>query len=551
MHPSVPQRVPCWRGLTFKQALATLLIAMCLGILVGAGELILDWRELRAETQRHFQQTLTLVEGSAAEAAYQMHPDLAHQLVDGLFVFEAVAFAELRDNFDNRLAKRGRPPASPKPSALVQRLFSDITNYRQPLHYPTGSGEPTPVGELRIELAPAVLAERFLAQASRDGLFGLARAILIAALVVLIFSVWITRPLVRLSNAIARVEPTQPGNWQPPALPHHRRDELGLLLANFDHLRQAFQTGLDQRDEAEQALKALTAELEQRVQTRTQELQHALEEIQQQHDELEQANHSLAKANQQVMESIRYARRIQRAMLPDKQALDYTVQEIAVCWEPLHVVGGDWFWLESFAEAQLVFIADCTGHGVPGAFITLVVASAMDRILHERQLRQPNDILLALDDEVRTRLRQDHPDTEADDGLEAAVLVWYPQQCLLQYAGAGVPLLCIDSTGQASTIRGTRAHLGYSSLPAPTEFTEHQLEVTPGTAYYLFTDGITDHVGGQPKRLMGRRRLTELLSQYADRPLAEQVAHIEAALADYRGDEPRRDDMTLIAIRPI
>ena len=123
--------------------------------------------------------------------------------------------------------------------------------------------------------------------------------------------------------------------------------------------------------------------------------------------ELEQAHDRLERANRQVIESIGYARRIQDSVLPDRNALAGAGVEVAVLWEPLHVVGGDYFWLEEIDGLCVIAEADCTGHGVPGAFLTLIVATALDRLLHERGLRAPAAILAGLDAMVRTQLRQD------------------------------------------------------------------------------------------------------------------------------------------------
>ena len=143
--------------------------------------------------------------------------------------------------------------------------------------------------------------------------------------------------------------------------------------------------------------------------------------------ELEQAHAKLADANNQVMESIGYARRIQTSVLPDRAALAGAGIDVAVLWEPLHQVGGDYFWLERLDDLSIVVVADCTGHGVPGAFITLIVATALDRLLHERGLRSPAEILTALDEMVRVQLRQDGRGAESDDGLDCGVCIWDPR----------------------------------------------------------------------------------------------------------------------------
>ena len=268
--------------------------------------------------------------------------------------------------------------------------------------------------------------------------------------------------------------------------------------------------------------------------------------------QLEQAHAKLEAANRLVMESIGYARRIQSSVLPERTALAGTGLEVAVLWEPLHLVGGDYFWLEEIDGLGILVVADCTGHGVPGPFLTLIAATALDRLLHERSLRDPAAILETLDGMVRTQLRQDGRGSESDDGLDCGICVWDPARSELRFAGAGTALTIIEGAA-VTRIRGARRGLGYprqADERVDAEVTT--FTVTPGQSFYLMTDGITDQMGGtgRSRRLLGHRGVTDILAGHQAEPLADQVACLEAALAAYRAGEPRRDDMTLVAFRP-
>lgn len=268
---------------------------------------------------------------------------------------------------------------------------------------------------------------------------------------------------------------------------------------------------------------------------------------------LERAHAELETANRQVIESIGYARRIQASVLPDPAALTPAGVDLAVLWEPLHLVGGDYYWLEEIDGLSVIVVADCTGHGVPGAFLTLIVATALDRLLHERGLRSPAAILAGLDAMVRTQLRQDGRGAESDDGLDCGICVWDPGHRSLRFAGAGLSLTAIRD-GAVARVRGSRRGLGYprTGREAPPE-ADSFVPVEPGTTFYLMTDGVTDQMGepapGQRPRLLGQRGVTERLAARAGEPLADQVAGLERDLAAYRGGQPRRDDMTLVAFR--
>jgi len=416
-------RIPLRHSLTFKQAAVTLVVVLLLGLAVGTLELVLDWRARRVEVRENLERTLDLVEGSAAEALYQLNPDLGRRVVDGLMVFEPVRYVELRDDFGRVLASRELP--SPVAGAFHHwpELFADVTDFSRTLRQAEPGGVWTEVGVLRVELSPERLTERFLQQAVRGIFFDIARAVAISLLVVILFYFMITRPLLRLAHAIAGVDPAHPGGWSAPGLRGHGRDELGLLLAHLCRLLDASQDGLDQRDQAQAELTRLTHALEQRVQERTQALAQALLDLETRKGEVEHAfeqldwtHRRLSEANRRLLESHAYARRIQSAMLPDPSALGTDLGELRVHWEPLHQVGGDWYWLERRGDQCLILLADCTGHGVPGAFMTLVLASVTEQVLRETPVWEPARILADIDHRVRRRLRQDRTPASNDIG---------------------------------------------------------------------------------------------------------------------------------------
>lgn len=325
----------------------------------------------------------------------------------------------------------------------------------------------------------------------------------------------VARPLSVLLDAMGRVERKR---WETVAWASD--DEIGRVTAAFNRMVDGLRSG----DEARRLLDELTA-----------------------------AHAELERANAQVLESIRYARRLQDGLLPAPGALDGTMAGIAVLWEPLQVVSGDYCWFERLPDGRcVVALVDCTGHGVPGAFMTLVVASALDRILHDQNETAPARVLDLLDAMVRERLRQDRQDDTAgsDDGADAAICLWDPAARTLRYAGASIPLLAVGPGG-VSEIRPTRASLGYRSLRPRTAFAETTLSVEPGTTFHLASDGIVGLMGGQPARQFGRTRLHAVLAALPGLDPADQIARVREALDAYRDAEAQRDDITLVAFRPL
>lgn len=536
------------RSLVAKLAVATLLAALGLSLLSSAYVIASDWNAFRAETQSQIDRLQRLVEPPAAEAAFQLSADQADSLVQGLLVFDEIRRVEILDDFGNTLAEDQRERATGSPE-WAQWLFGDLREHELALRHPDTRGHIQGVGQLRIELDPGVLGTAFVSRLQTGVVTSVTQAVIVSLVVVVLFYLLMLRPMLKISRAVADTDPDQPAQWPMPRLGHHENDELGALGRSLDRLLRAFQAGLDARDGARGELKALNADLERRVEERTRQLEEEKAETERALAQVDEANRELERSNRLVVESIRYARRIQTAMLPDKHALDGHMDEVQIYWEPLHLVGGDYFWVEAIDGHSILVVADCTGHGVPGAFITLVVASALDRILHEHRLLEPSAILREMDRLVRSRLRQDGHDSDSDDGLEAAVCVYRPEDRKLAFAGVGLPLM-IDRDGEVEEIRGVRGGLGYRSLE-PAQPVDHEVSVEAGTEFFLITDGAHDHVGGEPPRLFGRRRLRQVLAEKSGRDLATKIDAVVRVLEDYRDGEPRRDDMTLVAFRPL
>jgi len=290
-----------------------------------------------------------------------------------------------------------------------------------------------------------------------------------------------------------------------------------------------------------------------------QRLQNSLVQLAQEKSEVERtliqlnaAHGELNKASRHISDSIRYASRIQTSLLPDSASLDGLVHDIAIHWAPRDVVGGDFYWIGLIGERCVIAVMDCTGHGVPGAFMTAIVASVLDRILSDNCHDNPARILNQMNRLIKSALRQDQKgnDTTTDDGLDAAVCVIDRARDTLTFAGANIPLL-YAANGDMVEIKGDRHSLGYRSSKIDYTFRNHVVRLTPGMTFYLATDGVTDQVGAVRRQLFGRRRLTESLRPIHHLPAQQQLDLTLAALCDYRGVEPQRDDMTLIVFTPL
>lgn len=540
--PAITRKVSVFSGLSFKQAVATLVIALGLGVVAGAWDMASDYQTMRHEVSETTSANLALVRGLAVEAAYMLSNELAGEVVSGLSLDPLVAQVGIADNFGGVLGQMHRPPTKTSMPVLAERLFGDIAVYHQALQSRQKEAS-IDVGRLDLRLDPGRLMNRYLDHIAANAASGIARTVLLCLLVVTVFYGLITKPLLRIISAIAVVDPARPGAF-PIMTPHrHEGDELGLLTGTVNALLTESQRGLDGRDAAEGQLAALARDLEQRVEDRTAELARKKEEA-------ENARAELEKANRFISDGIRYASRIQNALLPESTALDGAVDDITIGWRPFDIVGGDYYWTGRFGDKVVIAVMDCTGHGVPGAFMTAVVASILARILHHHGHDDPAVILALLNFLVKSALRQDRADAPANDGLDAAICVLDRQRGILTFAGANLPLLMWHD-GHMRVIKGDRCSLGYRDSPADARFTTHQVAVEPGAVFYLYTDGVTDHMGGPHRRLFGRRRLIEALGDLAHLPLAQQQDGLFTVLDTWRGEQPCRDDMTFVAFRPI
>lgn len=233
--------------LTLKQALLTLLIATLISLVAGSLELLSHAKSMRANIEQRTQQQLAIINGAAAEAAFQLNPQLAEQIALGLFNDDDVAFVAIQDDFGRTLATFESP--TPPPSWLAEALFGDILDYQTPLRYHLDDTLPTSrVGDIQLTLDQRYLTAQFLARGYSVVGVSIVEAFLLSSLFIAFFHVYITRPLLKVHAAISQTDPAQPARWPKPTLRGHRDDELGHLVESVDHLLHEFQRGLEQRD---------------------------------------------------------------------------------------------------------------------------------------------------------------------------------------------------------------------------------------------------------------------------------------------------------------
>ncbi|MBF0194734.1 MAG: bacteriohemerythrin [Magnetococcales bacterium] len=270
-----------------------------------------------------------------------------------------------------------------------------------------------------------------------------------------------------------------------------------------------------------------------------------------QRDELESEVVERKKSQAEVASSFRYASRIQRSILPLSHKLDKVIPDRFIIWEPRDVVGGDMFWLRSWGNGSLIILGDCTGHGVPGAFMTMISNGALDMACLEVSPGDPATLLQRIHHLIQSSLGQDYDDSSegSDDGIEMGICFLHNDSNTLTFSGARFELFILNDN-EVTTIKGVKAGLGYRHTPADTKFINHEVKFGNDTIFYMTTDGLIDQVGGEKRRGFGKKRFQSLITSHQNTPLAQQKDVIYQALLEHQGNESRRDDVSVLGFRP-
>ena len=251
----------------------------------------------------------------------------------------------------------------------------------------------------------------------------------------------------------------------------------------------------------------------------------------------------LEQKNVKIMDSIDYAQRLQESILPAQTDLAAMFADYFVFWQPRDQVGGDFYWIRRIDENRgLIAVIDCTGHGVPGAFMTMAVNSIIDNITTTVN-DDPATILTELNRRVKETLHRSDPRGLADDGLDIGLCYWEDGRRIV-FAGAKISLF-INRMGHVQLIRGNNKSLGYRRSKPDLSFSNNEWLLEAGDVLYLTSDGFIDQNGGDRDYPFGRKRFIDTLSGLSGQSLSQQRDGLIAAWQSYMGEEMQRDDVTV------
>lgn len=271
---------------------------------------------------------------------------------------------------------------------------------------------------------------------------------------------------------------------------------------------------------------------------------------------LAEKNTIIGQKNTDILNSINYARRIQRAVLSSEAVLRQVYSDSMLLFRPKDIVSGDFFWAAERDGIRFVAVADCTGHGVPGAFVSILGHTELTKALREAEDTRPDRLLKRLDERI-TEILRNEAGSEVSDGMDIALCAFDPNSLRLQFCGAGRPLVVVSERHDLAQetrlgsegrylyqFKGSRRPVGKSHRDLPFELLT--LDLTIGDRVFIFSDGFTDQFGGDNDKKFGNRQLQQLLIATAGLPPAEQQSALESALERWMGVTQQTDDICVV-----
>ncbi|MCK4345239.1 MAG: SpoIIE family protein phosphatase [Bacteroidales bacterium] len=354
----------------------------------------------------------------------------------------------------------------------------------------------------------------------------------------------ITKPIKKLADNVLRITD---GNLNERA-EVIGNNEITDLSIQFNHMIEQ--------------LESYTNELEDKVRERTAEIMQQKEEIEAQRDSIEEQRNILADRNEElknayfeieeqqrhITDSIHYAKRIQTAILPPGRYVNNLLKNNFILYLPKDIVSGDFYWVDKKEDLIMVAAVDCTGHGVPGAFMSIVGFNQLNYAVNVKKARKASDILDELNFGVTKTLREDQGPTSIRDGMDLALCTIDLKKKKLQFAGALNPLILIRD-GELIQYKGDKIPIGTSIQGELSKYTNHLIDLKDGDCLYMFSDGYADQFGGPDNKKFLSKRFKDLLFEIHDKPLDKQHQILVKIFEDWKGDEEQVDDIIVMGIK--
>jgi serine phosphatase RsbU (regulator of sigma subunit) len=270
--------------------------------------------------------------------------------------------------------------------------------------------------------------------------------------------------------------------------------------------------------------------------------------ITEQRDLAEMQRDQIAYQKKHITDSIHYAKRIQTALLPSIELFSDKIDHF-VLYKPRDIVSGDFYWVNEIDGKQIIITADCTGHGVPGAFMSMLGISLLNEIVNNKKIHKPNEILNTLRKDIIDSLKQSEGELiegAVKDGMDMTACTVYYENDVLEFSGANNPLYIISGE-ELIQIKGDKMPVAIHALMDPFSLQEYKLK--KGDCFYTFSDGFVDQFGGPNQKKFLSKNFRELLLNIKDMPMVEQGNKLDAAFEKWRADVEQVDDVTVIGVK--
>ena len=258
-------------------------------------------------------------------------------------------------------------------------------------------------------------------------------------------------------------------------------------------------------------------------------------------------NLKLQAAYEEINSSIKYAKRIQRVILPAHEMLGIICKESFIFYSPKDIVSGDFFWCTEKDDKIIVAAIDCTGHGVPGAFMSIIGNNLLDDIINNKGITDTSEILHLLNQSIRYVMKQESEEALAKDGMDVSICCLDQKNSRFEFSGANRPLFYYHNQ-QLIKVRGEKQCIGGFQGSSEQKFIKHTFNYSKGDKIYLFTDGYPDQFGGNRGKKMMTKNLVHLLNRIQNYEMKEQRKMVDFWFKNWKGENDQTDDVLLVGI---
>ncbi len=271
------------------------------------------------------------------------------------------------------------------------------------------------------------------------------------------------------------------------------------------------------------------------------------------HKEKERINQlklEIEQKHTEIMDSVNYAQRIQEAILPDKKEISWHLPNSFILFQPRNIVSGDFYWFTHKNGKSIIAAVDCTGHGVPGAFMSMIGNTLLNQIVNEKGVTEPALILNYLNEEVNRSLKQTQQDSQSRDGMDIAICSFYQKnstETLLEYAGANRPLYLIRNAALIET-KANKFPIGGLSYDVEKVFSNHNFVLKNSDCVYISSDGYADQFNALGKKLM-TKKFKELLLSLHQQSMEEQGNYLHSFIEKWKSETEQTDDILVLGVK--